>query len=112
MTAAIGGIRWLLHVYLKQSEKIEELRSRHEREHLNAMKKSIKDLTLEIDSHKRQLSDLSARIVSASGRIQTATDKIDQTALDLSRTLDRFSKIETSVINLTKDMILIKGHKQ
>lgn len=109
MTAAIGSIRWLLHVYLTQAEKIEDLRSRHEREHLAKLKDTVKQVTLEIEMHRRQIAELNQKLTATTSKIHLASEKIEATSLDLSRSLEKFSKIETTVINLTKDMIMLKG---
>lgn len=113
LTAAIGAVRWLLQVYFKQNEKIEDLRSQHERQHIGKIKDTVHALELAIEAHKRQLAKVEDRLVKLQGLAVQTNSVHEKAALDFSRTIDetfkRFQQIETRVLQLSKDIIMIKG---
>jgi predicted nucleic acid-binding Zn-ribbon protein len=112
-TAVVGAIRWLIHVYWRQAEQIEDLRSQNEKRNLNSLKEAIDELKKELREQRRSMADISERILKAQGSIERAAkDNKDLSVLVsqyIEKSVKRFEKIETDLIDIGKGLVLVKG---
>jgi len=113
MTAAIGAVRWLIHVYLKQAGKIEELRSKNEKANITILKDSIGDLKKELDLHRRNLKSVEDKMTVYMKKIdsnhQDQAAVIESMQLFIESTIKRIKDLESKIIDLTNGLFMIKG---
>lgn len=119
--AAIAGIigtlaaviRWLLQVWLKQSEELEKVREA-------VMQKTIRELESAVENHKKVLSLTASEIKDLRDqmvKVAAVGVKVQEKWTDLSSRLESYvdsnqqniDKLHLEILNIGKDLILLKG---
>lgn len=119
--AAIAGIigtlaaviRWLLQVWLKQSEELEKVREA-------VMQKTIRELESAVENHKKVLSSTASEIKDLRDqmiKVAAVGVKVQEKWTDLSSRLESYvdsnqqniDKLHLEILNIGKDLILLKG---
>ena len=119
--AAIAGIigtlaaviRWLLQVWLKQSEELEKVREA-------VMQKTIRELESAVENHKKVLSSTASEIKDLRDqmvKVASVGIKVQEKWTDLSSRLESYvdsnqqniDKLHLEILNIGKDLILLKG---
>lgn len=112
-TASVGAIRWLIHVYWSQAEKIEDLRKIHERKNLQSMQSAIDELKKDLREQRRAMQELSDRMIKAQAAIERATQESQSASTLLSQYIDTAAKkiqaLESEIIKLAKGLVMIRG---
>jgi len=112
-TAAVGAVRWLIHVYWKQAETIEDLRSRNERITISKLRDAIDDIKKEIATHNRKMTEINQAILKAQQRIEkntTDTEALIKSVADyIETTAAKFKLMESQIVKLANDLIMVKG---
>jgi predicted RNase H-like nuclease (RuvC/YqgF family) len=113
LTAAAGAIRWLIHVYWAQATKIEELKKTNTMQAIKVLETTVDDLRSEIRKHRLDLLRVTDEIKALTGRVASATNDVEtlmKTMGDyIEITQKRIAKLESSVVELGKRMVMIKG---
>lgn len=106
--ALAGIIKWLLGEYFKKAEALEETKKQ-------LTDRSIENLKEIVDEHKKELKTLGAKLKEATTTLQVHNSKLEDfedTLLDyIEQTKVRIEKLESQIIKLGTDLILIKGAK-
>lgn len=113
LTAAVGGIRWLLSVYYRQSQKIEDLRSTNESLAIQQLNLAVDGLKDSIRMYRADMLRAQEQMVKMqAGIVRNTTDgeAIMKTLAEyIETTMQRMNKMESQIIELSKRLILIKG---
>lgn len=106
--ALAGIIKWLLGEYFKKAEALEETKKQ-------LTDRSIENLKEIVDEHKKELKTLGTKLKEATTTLQVHNSKLEDfedTLLDyIEQTKVRIEKLESQIIKLGTDLILIKGAK-
>lgn len=106
--ALAGIIKWLLGEYFKKAEALEETKKQ-------LTDRSIENLKEIVDEHKKELKTLGNKLKEATTTLQVHNSKLEDfedTLLDyIEQTKVRIEKLESQIIKLGTDLILIKGAK-
>jgi len=112
LTAMFGAARWLIHVYWKQAETIENLRRKHDREQLRSIDDKIKDMAQDIFAHTTTMNKLEARLVHLTKRVEDSAVCSEKAFFDFASFMaaseKRTEKLESQIVQLAKGMMLIK----
>lgn len=119
--AAIAGIigtlaaviRWLLQVWLKQSEELEKVREA-------VMQKTLRELESAVEQHKKTLAVTTTEIKDLRDqmiKVAAVGVKVQEKWTDLSSRLESYvdsnqqniDKLHLEILNIGKDLILLKG---
>jgi chromosome segregation ATPase len=106
--ALAGIIKWLLSEYFKKAEALEETKKQ-------LTDRSIENLKEIVDEHKIELKTLGSKLKDATTTLQSHNSKLDDLEESLieyiEQTKTRIEKLESQIIKLGTDLILIKGAK-
>jgi predicted nucleic acid-binding Zn-ribbon protein len=113
LTTAIGSIRWLLHVYFKQSGEIEDLRLRTQRQAITSIETVVDDLKRQIIAHRYDMDKMQERLLAIQGAVAKNTGE-GQVLLKsmhdyIDTTIARMGRLETQIVELSKRLIMVKG---
>lgn len=115
LSAAGGGVRWLIHVYIKQTEKIEDLRHRNEKTTIVLIKESIAGLQKDLDLYRHNLKHVEETLKIYLRRADVSSEEhqksMAQMKVFIDSTIKRMRDLETHIMELTHGLILIKGKK-
>jgi len=113
MTALAGLARWLMAVYYKQAETIEDLRNKNERRNILVMKESIDDLKKEIAIHKTAMRTMQDKLEYIHKRLDKTADETQQMIKSVNDMIDvmmqKIGVMESQVVQLAKGMVMIKN---
>jgi hypothetical protein len=113
LTAIAGAIRWLIHVYWKQAETIEDLRHIHEKRTILVMKEAIDDLKKEINMHKISMKTMQDKMEYIHQRLDKSADETQVMIKSVNDMMDlmmqKIRVMESQVVQLAKGMVMIKN---
>lgn len=113
LTATIGGVRWLIHVYIKQENKIEDLRSKNEKASIAIMKDMIQDLKRELSFHSKNLKDVETRMNLYMKKSDEANQDqrviLESMKMFIDTTMKRMQVVESRIVDLANGLLIIKG---
>ena len=115
LSAAGGGVRWLLHVYIKQNEKLEDIRHRNERSTISMIKDSVSELQKDLDVYRHNLKHvedlLKIYVKRADTNIEDNAKAIHQMQVFIDSTIKRMRDLESRIIELANGLMMFKGSK-
>lgn len=111
--ALAAVIRWLLQVWAKQSAEIERIRE-------SVLTRTISQLEIAVDDHKKMLNSTSQEIKSLHEqmtKVAAVGVKVSEKWTDLSSRLETYveqnqkniDKLHGEIVSLGRDLILLKG---
>lgn len=113
LTAAVGGVRWLLSVYYRQNQKIEDLRSSNEHLAIQQLNLAVENMKDQIRGHRADMMRAQEQMTKMQARIASVTtdgEAIMKTLGEyIEATMARMNKMESQIIELSRRFILIKG---
>lgn len=113
LTSAAGAARWLIHVYWKQAQTIEDLRNTHQKQSILRIEGTISDHKRAIEAHNIQLGSVKEQMLKIQGQMATFNQKSDQAIKMLNDTIEttaaKFKKYESELITLSNNLIMVKS---
>lgn len=113
LSACVGGARWLIYVYWKQASTIQNLQKQSQAQYALRIEGAIADHKRVLDSHQRELIEVSDRLLKIQAQMVKTSDQTASNAKLLTEYIEtsaqRFSKLETQFLAISKDLILVKG---
>lgn len=100
-----GLIRWLLQEYFKKAAELEDVKKAH-------TARLLQELEVTVDEHRKEIRSLGIKIESSTKAITDSDKKLQTLTEDLRKFLvnteEKFSRIETDVIKIGRDLIMLK----
>jgi len=101
-------IKLLLNEYFKKAKEVEELKNNYQQSNINELKNAIDEFKKELRNLKLSLEDSIQKSKQNNDNIKDITQKLDKYT---EKSDYRISKIESTIIEIGKNLFIIKGNK-
>jgi predicted nucleic acid-binding Zn-ribbon protein len=112
-TAAVGAIRWLIYVYWKQAEKIEDLRSQNEKRVIIELKTALEELRKEMRQLQAEIKIVANKLLQTQGALEKSSESTRNLAGLVNTYIDtsnkRFDQFQSKIIELGQGLVMVKG---
>jgi uncharacterized coiled-coil protein SlyX len=113
LSGAAGVVRWLISVYWSQAKTIEDLRATNEKTVIKKIEDAVTSLRFDLDKHRTELLRVTTKLQDISIRVDKTSSDGEALIKSLSDYIDvtvqRIEKMESRMIELSKNLVMIKG---
>ncbi len=115
LVSVFGALRWLMNVNEKKNVRIIELEKENNLNIVKRLEDSLEDFAKEMAATRKEITSIKASLALVMREVKSGSEQAKAVFTQLKEYADRaekrFAKLESDVVKVGQDLIMIRGKK-